>query len=55
MIYTYNGILYSYKKAKTTVICKNMNEINNHYEQKKPDTKEYIFIPSSGEIIIFLL
>lgn len=39
----------------TTIICKNMSEISNHFEQKKPDTKECTSVPSSAEIIIFLL
>lgn len=54
MIYTYNEILHSYKKAMITVIYNNMDEINNHYEQKKSETKEYISVPSSGGIFILL-
>lgn len=37
-----------------TDIWNNVDEIHNHYEQKNPDTKEYAFILSSGEIFIFL-
>ena len=55
MEYTYNKILYSYKKAMPIDTWSNIDEIHNHYEQKKPDTKVYTFVSSQGNNFTFLL
>lgn len=42
--HTYCGILLSDEKEETTAPCNSIDDSQNHYaEQKKSDTKEYIF------------
>ena len=46
VIYTYRGILFSFKKERNSDICSDMDEPSRHYAKwNKPDTKEHCMIP----------
>ena len=48
VVYTYNGILLSFKKEENSVICNNMDEPGGHYaKQNKPGTEAQILHDST--------